>query len=148
MKRKRGLSVMLCLSFVALLSLAGGATNVQAREGGAKTAVKNESGEAAAKSLSEEKEEFKKNTKEKIAELGKKIDELEIKAKEAGAKAKSESGKGLRQLRKKMAALKKDVKKLEASGRKKWEAAKQKVNDTIDDIEKTYDKVLSRSGSE
>ena len=149
MKRSGRLTVLVCAAFVTLLFLPGLVREVRAEEDGSKAAVKKESGgTSSAKDFSEEKADFKRKAKEKIAELDKKIGELEVKAKEAGSKAKAEGKKGLQELRGKRAVLKKDMEKLEASGKKTWEAAKQKVNDALDDLEKTYDKVVSYFKSE
>jgi hypothetical protein len=144
MKKSRSLTVLMCLCFLTLLFLAGPVRNAKAEGGTAETAVQKKSGGTnVTTGFSEEKKEFKTKTKEKVAELDGKIDELEIKAKKEGSKVKAEARKGLRELKKKRVGLKKDLRKLNAAGEKTWDAAKQKVNDAMDDLQKTYDKVLS-----
>lgn len=49
--------------------------------------------------------------------------------------------RGVKELKEKRAALKNDIKDLEATSLKTWAAAKKKVNEAIDDLEKTYNKV-------
>ena len=50
-------------------------------------------------------------------------------------------GETLEELKEKRAALKDHMEKLEASSKKTWEAAKEKMNEAMDDLEKTYNKV-------
>jgi peptidoglycan hydrolase CwlO-like protein len=128
--KSKYVTVVICMSFMAVLFLSGFVSKVQAEEG--RTAVKQGY---------HEKEEFKQQAKERLAEFDRKINELEVKAKETGSKTKAEVKKGLRELKTKRAALKKNMERLEASSERTWEAAKQKVNMAMDDLERTYDKV-------
>jgi peptidoglycan hydrolase CwlO-like protein len=120
----------ICMSFAAMLFLSGLVSNAQAEEG------KN-----AARQDYSEKESFRQQANEKLADLDKKIAELEVKIKEAGSDVKAGVIKSLKKLKKQRAALKKDMKKLEASGKDTWEAAKQKVSSGLDELEKAYNKV-------
>jgi hypothetical protein len=61
----------------------------------------------------------------------------------SAVKAEAEVKEGIRELKKKRAVLQRKIKRLEAASREKWEAAKQKVNEAIEQLEKTYDKVRS-----
>jgi Skp family chaperone for outer membrane proteins len=146
MRTNELLSVFVSLSLVAVFLPA--AADVMAQEGG-KTAVKEESRKSAPKEgYTQEKEEFKRKTKERLHEFDRKMDELAANVREAGSKAKAETKKGMQDLKKKRAAFEKEMEKLEASTKKTWETTKHKVNDAMEDLEKTYDKVRSNFKSE
>jgi TolA-binding protein len=146
MKRSKYLSVVVCVSFVAVLFLPGILKKAWGQEKEGKTAVEEKS--TTKEKLSEEKAEYKDKVKEQLAELDKKIGELEAKIKESGSKIKADVKQDMKDLKKKRMALKKDMKKLEAKGREKWETAKQRVDAAIDEVEEAYHKILDKFKSE
>ncbi|MEJ2697930.1 MAG: hypothetical protein P8013_14955, partial [Candidatus Sulfobium sp.] len=112
MKQSQSLILLISVLLITLLFVAGPVRDVQAGGEGTVRVLKEETGGASAVStFSEEKSDFKKKAKEKIAQMDKKINRLEIKAREAGSQVKAEARKGLRELKEKRAALKKDMKK-------------------------------------
>jgi DNA repair exonuclease SbcCD ATPase subunit len=149
MTRSKYLSVVICISVLAVLVLHGMAKNVWAQGEERKTAVEGKSGETSTKEkLSDEKKEFKRKAKARLDELDKKIDELEADLKKIGSKAKVEAKEGLKDLKEKRSALKKEIKKLEAKSKTKWEKVKQKIQAAEDEIEEAYNKVRSHIKSE
>ncbi len=120
----------ICMSFVAALFLSALAGNVRAEEEN-----------SAGKQGYSEKEEYKAQAKQKLAEEDRKISELEAKARDGNADERAEARKGLRELRRKHATLKSDIASLETAGKDTWEAAKREVNMAIDDLETTYNRV-------
>jgi len=93
----------------------------------------------------QERKEYEKTAKKKVAEFDKKIRELEVKAVETGLKARDEAKtgfkKGMKELKEKQSVLKKEVKKLAKEGHKTWKSARNKVDGTIDELQKVYDRV-------
>ena len=147
MNRNMFLSVVVCISFLTVLSLYGLAKNVQGEEG--KTTTKGKSGDASAKEkFSEEKKEFQRKAKAKLNELDREIDELKVDLKKAGSKIKAEAKEGMQELEEKRAALKKEMKKLESKSKKQWEEAKQKIQAVENDLEEAYRKVRAKFKSE
>jgi hypothetical protein len=123
-------TILICMSFMAVLFLSGFASNVQAEEEN-----------SAGKQGYSEKEEYKAKAKQKLAEEDRKIAELEAKARDGNAEERAEARKGLRELRQKHATLKSDIASLETAGKDTWDAAKRNVNWAIDDLERTYERV-------
>lgn len=146
MKKSKGFSVVICISFVAMLFLPGFVKNALGQGEEEKTKVEEQSGEAATtkEKFHEEREEFERTTKEKIDKLDKKMDELEAKVKEAGSNVKAESKEQLQELKEKRAALKEDMEKLESSSEKTWETVKRKVEHAMDELEEAYNKVRDK----
>ncbi len=146
MKKGKGLSVFICMSFVAMLFLPGLVKNVQGQEEEGKPKVEKKSGETSStkEKFSEEKKEFESKAKARLHKLGRKIDELEAEAKKAGSKVKAETKEGLQELKEKRATLKKDMKKLKARSKAKWEEAKQKIQAAGDELEESYNKVRDK----
>jgi uncharacterized protein YlxW (UPF0749 family) len=130
MMKSKNLSVAIVMSFLAMLFLSGLVSNVQGEEG-----------RAADNQGYSEKEAYKENAKQRLAEEDKNIQELEAKAREGNADERADARKGLRELRQKRATLKSDIESLETAGKDTWEAAKRKVNRAIDDLERTYARV-------
>lgn len=149
MTRSKYLSIVICISFLAVLFLHGLAKNVWAQGEEGKTAVEGKSGETSTKEkFSDEKKEFKRKAKARLDELDKKIGELEAESRKAGSKAKAEAKEGLKDLKEKRAALKKEMRKLDAKSKSTWEKAKQKIQDAEDALEDAYNKVRSYFKSE
>ncbi len=150
MRKSNGLSVLICISFVAMLFLPGLVKNVRGQGAEGKPNVEKKSGETAStkEKFSEDKKEFEAKAKARLHELGRKIDELEAEAKKAGSKVKTETKEGLQELKEKRAALKKDMKKLKARSKTKWEEAKQKIQSAGDELEEAYNKVRDKFKSE
>jgi hypothetical protein len=142
MTKGKYLYIVISISFLAVMFLPGLAKNVRAQGEEGKTAVGGKSGEPSTKAtFSDDKKEFLRKAKERLAELDKKIEELEAEAKKAGSNVKAEAKKGLKDLKEKRAALKKEIRKLEAKGKSNWEKAKQKIQDAGDELEEAYNKV-------
>jgi uncharacterized protein YlxW (UPF0749 family) len=123
-------AVVIGMSFVAMLFLAGLISTAQAEE------RRGEGNHYYA-----EKDTFKQQAREKLNRLDDKIAELELKSKEAGYRTKAQAKKGLKELKKQRVALNKDMKRLEASSERTWESAKRQVNKGLDKLERTYDRV-------
>jgi exonuclease VII small subunit len=100
----------------------------------------------------QERKEYEKTAKKKVAEFDKKIRELEVHAVETGLKARDEAKtgykKGMKELKEKQTVLKKEVKKLAKEGRKTWESARKKVDGAVDELQKAYDRVRATFTSE
>jgi hypothetical protein len=128
--KNKYVAVVICMSFLAVLFLSGLVGSVRA-----------EDENSAGKQGYSEKEEYKAQAKQKLAEEDRKISELETKAREGNAEERAEARKGLRELRRKHATLKSDIASLETAGKDTWEAAKRQVNMAIDDLENTYNRV-------
>jgi peptidoglycan hydrolase CwlO-like protein len=128
--KSKYVSILICMSFVAVLFLSGLVSNVQGEE----------ENSSVNQSYSE-REAYKENAKAKLAEQDRKIEELEVKARDGNAEERAEARRGLRELRNKRATLKSDIASLETAGKDTWEAAKREVNMAIDDLERTYERV-------
>ena len=148
MKKSKWLSVLICMSFVAVLFLPGFVKNVQGQAEEPKMEKKSGETPAAKERFVEEKTEFKAKAKARLDELDKKIKELETELKKGGSKMKAETKEGLQDLKKKRAALKKEIEKLKATSKTKWEEAKQKVEAAGDELEEAYNKVRDKLKSE
>ena len=149
MKKFKYLSLLVSLSFIAIMFLPGLVKNdrAQGQGGEEKRVVEKESGATSAKDkFSEEKREFGNKTKEELDKIDK--NELELKMKKAGSRVKAEAKESLQDLKKKRVALKKDVERLERSGSRTWEAAKRKARDAMNDLEEAYNKVRDKLMSE
>lgn len=149
MKRSEYLPGMLWISFFAVSFLYGLATNVRGGVKKGDLAIQAASGGvASAKEEFSEAREYKRKAREKFDELGKKIYELEAKAKKAGPETKADVRKEMDELWEKRAVLQINMEKLEASNKGNWEAAKQKVDAAMDQLEKAYHKARSHIESE
>ncbi len=147
--RRKYLYLVICLVFFAMLIFPEIVKNVCAQGEKGKTTVESKTGNGSAEQkFSEEKNEFKRKTKERLDALDRKIKELEAESKKAGSKLTAEAKEGLRELKEKRVALKKDMKKLEAKSRERWEEIKRKVDAAIEDIEERYNKLRDKFKNE
>jgi hypothetical protein len=79
-------------------------------------------------------EQFHKETATQIEEMQKKIDELK-------AKSSEKFHEEMAELQKKEDAAKQELKGMEAATGAAWDKTKTKISGTVDDLEKSYEKV-------
>ena len=92
----------------------------------------------------EEREGYKKQVEENLNALDKKLDELKEKAAEVKGDAKKEFDKEITDLQKKQKAAKKKWNELKSARAKQWEKLKSEMTTAVQELEKSYDKVISR----
>ncbi len=79
-------------------------------------------------------EQFHKKTATQVEGMQKKIDELK-------AKSNEKFHEEMAELQKKEEAAKQELKEMEAATGAAWDKAKTKISGTVDDLEKSYEKV-------
>jgi hypothetical protein len=92
----------------------------------------------------EESESYKKQAEETLKALDKKIDELTKKAAEAKGDTRKEFDKDITELQKKQKAAKKKWNELKSAGATEWEKAKSEMTAVVQDLEKSYNELISR----
>jgi hypothetical protein len=92
----------------------------------------------------EDKESYKKQVEEKLNTVDKKLNELKAKSVEVKDDAKKEFNREMAELQKKQKAAKQKWVALKKTSAKKWDKVKSEMSSAVQDLEDTYEKVVSR----
>ena len=90
------------------------------------------------------KGEYQKQIETKLKEFKQKMEELNGKAVELKENAKKEFDKEMKVFQKKQESTNQKLKQLKSESTKAWEKAKAEMDSAIDELEKQYNKMVSR----
>jgi len=100
--------------------------------------------EARSTVTKEEQEGYKKQVEEKLKTIGDRIKELKKKGVEVKDEARAEYKKEMKELKVKEEAAKKKLRELKKASLRVWDKVKSEMDESVESLEKTYDRVADR----
>ena len=92
----------------------------------------------------DQKGEYQKQAETKLKELNQKLEELKIKATELTGKAKKEFHDQLEKFKKTQEAANKKLEELKSASGKTWGKMKAEMDRTLEELDRQYNKMVSR----
>ncbi len=136
---------------IAVLLLIGFYQRIEAQDYNAKAAQETDQPRGSANTDTEQREQYKKEIEDRLAEFRVRINKLKEQAKRAGAKAQAELRDDVTKLENKMTVANREFEKFKSGGARMLEKARSELDATIRDIERSYKQLvakLKRSNSE
>ena len=88
--------------------------------------------------------EYQREVENTLSELDRSIEALQAKADTVAEESKAEFSAMLRDLQEKRAEARAQLEKLKAAGANAWQDMRAEINETVEDLQATYDRSVSR----